>query len=329
MAVFNVNQNRHLYVAKSFVDVSSSAFPEDAATGTIGLKAIDNGMDKELYFVYKGVDASYKSDMIPVKNISSVKAVAAKDMVTPFKSYLVALNPDINDGEVVVGQDYILRIVLRQWIGMSDEDVYFKEGVVHGTSDMIADPSKFYAKMKDSLDMAFSREIGASRYSNPYLSFEVTGDGLLITEKEQPWTQGIESQEQVMFEVVPTTIYVDGADVIWGKVENKTAKKAEVVVGDNGFGNGHKIADLEWFAMGERGDQYRYMGYPNYIPTKYLVDPNEQYHVLEIHFAFTDDGVNSYRSEKDITIVSADASVINSLVDAFNTATGKTVASIA
>ena len=88
--------------------------------------------------------------------------------------------------------------------------------------------------------------------------------------------------------------------------------------------------------MGERGDQYRMMGYPNYIPTTYQVDPSKTYDVIEFHFAFTDTGVNSYRSEKDITIV-ADSTVtpasgsdpatniINAIADAINTAVGEDI----
>ena len=78
--------------------------------------------------------------------------------------------------------------------------------------------------------------------------------------------------------------------------------------------------------MGERGDQYRGVGWPNVISTKYLVDSTQQYHVFELLFAFTDTGVNSYRTEKEITIVApatADGkTALNGFIGAFNTATG-------
>jgi hypothetical protein len=74
--------------------------------------------------------------------------------------------------------------------------------------------------------------------------------------------------------------------------------------------------------MGERGDQYRNVGWPHVIKTTYLVDPTKQYNVLELHYAFTDTGVNSYRTEKEITIVAEDASVLNEIIGAINTASG-------
>lgn len=322
---FSTNQNRHLYVVKKYQN-SADAVKD---TGDITLKTTQGkgDVDKAIYFVYKGADTVLKSSLIQVKNISYVKAVKAADLRTPFKSQLVSLSTDVNSGKPVSGQDYILRIVLSQWIGMSDEDKYFKDVAVHATKTMAeaADNTAFYQKFVDQLNLAFAREIGATKESNPYLSFTASKDGILITEKAQPWTLGLEQQLPVVFDAQPTTIYVDGEDVVWGTVTPKTVDKSKVTIdGDNptGRGNGHDIADLEYFSMGERGDQYRMVGWPNVIPTTYLVEPDKEYNVLEIHHAFTDDGVNSYRSEKDITIVSTDASVIDSITAAIKTATG-------
>jgi hypothetical protein len=77
--------------------------------------------------------------------------------------------------------------------------------------------------------------------------------------------------------------------------------------------------------MGERGDQYRNMGWPNVIATTYLVDPSKEYNVLELHYAFTDTGVNSYRSEKDITIVAEDKAQLNALIGAINSEAGLSI----
>ena len=321
MSVFSTNQNRQFYVA---TEVATSV-TEASKAGAILAKTIDNGVNKELYFMVKGADTVLKSDRIQLKNLDYVKAIAAADMVTPLKSVLVALDANVNSGKPVIGQDYILRINFRQFYGMSDQDQYFKDVAVHATKEMNTTPSKFYEALVKVLNLSFSREVGATSESNPYLKFEASATGVTITEKEQSWTLGKEAQEPVYFDIVPTTIYVDGADEIWGTVTDKTPTKAKAVVGTTGVGNGKKIADLEWFCMGERGDQYREIGYPNNIDTKYLVDPTKQYNVLEIHYAFTDEGISSYNSEKDITIVSTDATVINALVKAINAATGLSI----
>lgn len=342
---FNTNQNRHLYVATQTPDEGEKVNSQ-SAVGTIDLKQDKDG--KEVYFVYRGADTVLHSDRIQIKNLDYVKAIKAEDLRRPFKSQVITLDEDINDGNPIISQDYILRIVLRQWIGMGNEDQYFKEACVHATSK-IADAAAFYEKMVDQLNLAFAREIGADRNSNPYLKFEAITSavtvydpeskesksipaGIKITEKAQPWILGLEQQLPVLFDAQPSTIFEDGTDEIWGKVYPVVIDKANVVVdGDNptGYGNGHDIADLEYFSMGERGDQYRNVGWPKVIPTTYLVEPDKEYNVLEIHHAFTDTGENSYRSDKDITIVSTDKAVINNLVNKINTATGLNVKTLA
>ena len=320
MSVFSVNQNRQFYVVTKADDVT-----ESSQTGTIRVKSITEGVEKAIYFLVKGADTVLKSDYIPVKNISYIKAIAAEDMVTPLKTVEVTLNANVNGGMPVVGQDYVLRINFRQFYGMSDQDQYFKDVAVRATSEMASDASKFYEALGKALNLSFAREVGATINSNPYLEFTVGTDKLTITEKPQSWHLGTEAQERVYFDIVPTTIYVSGVDEIWATVEDKTPSKADAVVGTNAIGNGKKIADLEWFCMGERGDQYRQIDWPNNIDTQYLVDPTKEYNVLEIHYAFTDAGVNSYRSEKDLTIVAEDASVINILVQNINVAAGLSI----
>ena len=317
MAVFSVNQNRQFYVAKKVVAKNTEV--KDA--GDILVKATKD-FDKEVYFEVKGADKEtvLRSDRIPVKNISYVKLIKAADMATPMKKVNVTLKTDVNEGKLIVGQDYVLRIAFRQFYGMSDQDQYFKDVAVHAYKGM--DAAAFYKELKDALNLSFAREIGATKESNPYLTFTASATALTIEEKPQPWNLGTETQERVYFEIVPTTVYDGVDDLVWGKAEEQAASTT--------LGNGKKIADLEYFCLGERGDQYRKVGFPNDIETKGVVDPDKDYDVMEIHYSFTDDGVNSYKSEKDITIVTPSEggstfAVNDALVTAFNAATGLTI----
>lgn len=325
MSVTSLRQNRQFYVANKLV-TSATAL---ANRGEIKVKSIGD-IEKEVYFEVLGPDTVLKSDYIQVKNITAAKAIKAVDMETPMKKVLVTLDSSVNGGAPVVGQDYILRINLRQFYGMSDQDQYFKDAAVRAVKGMTA--KQFYEAMEKALNLCFSREVGANAKSNPYLTFSSSAAGLVIEEKPQSWHLGTEAQERVYFDVVPTTIYCDGADLIWGSVAEQTPATK--------IGNGKKIADLEYFLLGERGDQYRKIGWPNDVETVGMVDPDKTYDVFEIHYAFTDTGVNSYRSEKDITIAvptavktstdggGADYTVINGIIGAFNTATGLNVATL-
>ena len=316
--VSSLNQVRHLYVAKAYAEDKGKEFGKKVGDFQI---CTANGFEKEVYFRVKGPDTVIKSDYIPVKNISYVKAVKAEDMATHMKKVLVTLNSDVNNGTPIVGQDYILRINLRQFYGMSDQDQYFKDAAVHVTKALVS-AEEFYKAMAKALNLCFSREVGATVDSNPYLDFKATSAGITIEEKPQGVNGeiGVEAQERVYFDVVPTTVYDGVDDLIWGTV---TEQKSTTLVG-----NGKMMADLEYFLLGERGDQYRKIGWPNDIETKGLIDPSKEYDALEVHYSFTDTGVNSYKTEKDITIaVPSDGAytAINELINKFNEATGLSI----
>jgi hypothetical protein len=328
MAVFSVNQARHLYVAK---EVKTPHVVSADAAGSIAVRT--NKEKSHLYFEYKSADNLVRSDLIDVKNIMYAKATDAKDMQRELKAVTVTLDNTVNGGAPVGGQDYILRIAFRQFVGMSDEDTYIKYGMVHAYNNMSA--SAFYKELAKSLVKNFSRELtelvkftlakgeeavpvnAATKWDE--LEGEFTA--LVIDEVEQPWKLGTMAQVPVYFDVYPTTITVDGDEKIWGVVEDTES--------EGYVGNGKNIADLEYFCMGERGDIYRGAGWPNVITTTYLVDPSKEYYTLDIHYAYVGSNESVQKSEKDITIVAADKATINSIVSAINTATGLTIASIA
>lgn len=350
MATFSVNQVRQFYVATAFK--TTHVIESDTA----GAIAVSNDTEKKhLYFEYKGADNRMRSDLIDIENILYAKATSADSMAYKMKSATIALDSSVNGGAPVAGQDYILRIAFKQYVGMSDEDQYFKYGMVHVYSGMTADV--FYKTLAQSIAKNFSREIvplikievhsaetkskggfdangymtvtpstkdnGKSDSTNPYYdgtsAIVADIDSIRVTEVEQPWRLGVMSQTPVYFTVQPVEIIVDGDERIWGTVE----------MGTNGtIGNGKVIADLEYFCMGERGDIYRGIGWPNNIPTTYLIDPSKTYNVLDIHYAYVGSNESVQKSEKTITIACADKEVLNQIIGAVETATGLTIADI-
>lgn len=349
MATFSTNQVRQLYVVKTLK--TTDVLASDAA-GTLEVKK--DTAKNHLYFKYKGADNLMRSDLIDIKNILYAKATDANNMAHKLKSVTVTLDTNVNGGAPIAGQDYILKIAFRQYVGMSDEDQYFKYGMVHAYAGMNAD--EFYKVLALSIAKNFSREAaplikvevhskvtkdkggfdssgymvvtpttkdnGKSDATNPYYVTDalVTDiDNIRITEVEQPWRLGVMAQTPVYFTVQPVTVMVNGDERIW----------ATVTEGTNGtIGNGKKIADLEYFCMGERGDIYRGVGFPNNIATTYLVDPTKTYYTFDIHYAYVGNNESVQKSEKDITIVCSDKAKINEIVESFNTATGLNIAAI-
>lgn len=350
MSVFSTNQVRQLYVATA---VKSPKVLNTDAAGSIAVKG--DTAKTHVYFMYKGADTLMRSDLIDTKNIMNVKVTKPDAMAYKLKSATIKLDSNVNGGSPVAGQDYLLRIRLNQFVGMSDEDLYYKYGMVHAYAGMTADT--FYKVLAQSIAKNFSREVvplfkievhstgttskggfdsngymtvtpdtkdnGKSDSTNPYYNGTdaiVTDiDSIRITEVEQPWRLGVFAQVPVYYTVQADTIKVGGDDVIWGTITE----------GTNGtIGNGKKIADLEYFCMGERGDIYRGINFPNNITTTYLVDPTKEYYTFDVHYSYIGDNESVQKSEKTITIVCHDKTEFNKVITNFNSATGLTIATV-
>jgi hypothetical protein len=323
MAAFSVHQVRQLYVANAYKE--NLAALKDA--GDITVAKTNEG--DAIYFQYMGALLDkMRSDLIKIENITNLRATRAEDIATKLKGYTLTLDPNINGGQPVAGQDYILRLAFREFIGMSEADQYFKYGMVHVFPGLKA--SDFYKEMALSLAANISKDVTA--LVDIYLydgatetkveegvdpkSLTGTYTALRIAEAVQPWHLGTMPQAVIPFSVQPTTVLVDGDQRIWGEVESYDTKAV--------LPEGQLIADLEYFCMGERGDQYRNMGWPNVIPTKYLVDPSKMYDVINIHYFYQGDGISVQKSEKDIQIVvprpgEKDYSNINAVIAAIKT----------
>lgn len=340
MATFSTNQVRQLYVATALKPLNGIA--SDTA-GSIAVKS--DTAKSHLYFEYMGAGGMTRSDLIDIKNILYAKATDADDLAYDLAKYKLTLDDTVNGGEPVVAQDYILRIAFRNYPGLSEEDQYFKYGMVHAVTGMTA--SDFYKTLALSLVKNFSREEqGLLKF---YLEtggvdagvvagapIEVTKDtkesslvgtytGIIIEEAPQDWILGVMEQAPVNFTIQPDLIIDNGDERIWGVVKKVTST--------NSIPDGHKIADLEYFCMGERGDVYRMVGFPYVIRTKYLVDPDIKYNVIDIHYAYVGPNESVQKSEKDITIVvpkvgadnQASNALANNIISAINTATGLTI----
>lgn len=150
--------------------------------------------------------------------------------------------------------------------------------------------------------------------------------GIIFTELPQHWNRGLFRQEPVNFTILPKTVLVNGSEVIWGAVSSKTP--------DTFITNSRKTADLEWFCAGNRGDINRMMGFPNVVYTTYLIDPNsstfdtDEYNYVNIHYYFAGNNEAVQKSEKDLTLVSKDATELNKIINSLNYYLGTSIATV-
>lgn len=327
MAAYSVNQVRQLYVVNAY----KTSFETLQNPGDLFIGASEK--TGGIYFQYVGALGDImRSDLVKVAHIKNANAAKSEDMAYALKYYDVALASDVNGGAPVAGQDYLLRLNFREYVGISPEYQTNRYGMVHAVSGMVA--SDFYKKMAISLAKNLSNDVNplAKVYvlSAPSTATEVTADtteddltsvtatGVRVMEAGQPWHLGIMEQGVVPFEVQTPAVLVDGDMRLWGTVTKATSTET--------LPEGQKIADLEWFTMGERGDQYRLVGWPNVIPTKYMVDSTKEYDVITVHYYFQGHNEAVQKSEKDIQIAlvnDGDHTLADTVITALNAALKK------
>ena len=302
MAVFSTNQVRQLYVVDNVVSSESAL----ATAGDIFAKKSGD----DIYFKYVGaLGDTMRTDIVNQKQLIYTSVATSDELAYKLKGQKITLNPNVNGGKPIEGRDYILRVLFSEYIGISPVDKTLKYGTVHITPGMTA--SDFYAEMAYSLMQSQKKE------PNPIMNVVViahdedneisdtdtlqdikslgTIESIIIYEAGQPWHLGVMPQGVIKIDAQVTRITYNGDDTIfWGVVEDATMPSSYVLP------EGQKIADLEYFCMGERGDQYRNAGWPNVIPTKYLVDPTAEYDLYTIHYAYVGEGTHQEKSEKDI-----------------------------
>lgn len=327
--VTSTNQNRQIYVLDS------------EHTGKV-----KTGKDGIVFATYKGAETYLRSDLIDPKTVTHVRLADQSNG----EDKLIVKKLSFSDTAThpIVGQDYIVRINFYQFYGMSDEDIYQKYGAVHATSAMTGNnATKFWQEMLYSLVKNFSKTY--ADYLHFYttasadnrvdvakkvggvvtlyhrtdegtltdITSTVTTDGIYIAEASQvaEWHLGKGLPMRVRFEVIPTTVYSvsDNAEIPWGSVDDATTDFASVE--GMVIPNSYKFAELEWFLMGERGDQYRQLWWPKNIDTKYLVDPtaDKGYYSLDIHYAYQGTCEDIQKSEKDILIISTDNTTLKAI----------------
>lgn len=325
MAVFSTNQARHFYLAKELK--TGKNLNSTDAVGSILPKVAGN--KETLYFQYMSPAGVIATDRIDLGKLEYAKATGSDKMAKPLIRKSIELDKNINEGKPVAGQDYILGITFTEFAGLGSEDMYNKYGLVHAHAGM--DASRFYkvlaasivgnlSRDEDPLLTVYVEKAGAlEKVEERTKADDIEGDvtKVVLEQVSAPWVLGTFPFKLMPFHLNPREITLEGDEVIWGKVEQLEA--------ENHVLNGKEIADLEYFCMGERGDTYRGMGFPNVIHTTYLIDPSKEYDTLDLHFYEIGSNVDVQKSERTMTLVAENDgshTAMNALIAAINTAAG-------
>lgn len=313
MAVFSVNQNRQMYVLQSNDDVV--------------VKQYNHGTEPYISITM----ADTVVDDIPLNTVTYVKnsgmGRALQQKVISF-TLPGGKNLPSDGSEFTVS----VSVVISDWIGQGAGHQLVKK--VTKTFKCQGQDTGFVVKsLADALTLQFSSELSIPLTFKQVL-FNDNKPSILIKEGDTgDWKLGLYSDESIPFQV--SAYCTAGDTVIWRSNGNQDEHlfipesgvtsegdvidlaESEDYVATHApsttdfsltvIPNGRKLAELEYFSKGERGDQYRMKGFPNYIPTKYDVVPTQSYTVFDIHYAYTDEGTSSYRSEKEMTFIIPDS----------------------
>ena len=358
----SVNQVRQFYATAGSSTASTvvkSTLSESDALGSVCVKSVKSpqGDAKAIIVQHIGHGGMTSSDIINASQVMSAKATKASDLVKPLKQAVLVLDSSVNSGAPVAGQGYIVDIQVSNYICEAEESVLVKFGAAQATTGMTA--SDLYLALAKSFARNLSRDV--NKFFKIYLTEEASAQGsvnttwqevtitsanvassaftgIIISELPQTadYIVGEIPVKTVNFKVLPHTILSVGDEVKPFTVESdgsvklvdKVAASSTDVVA---IKDGYKVADLEWFCMGERGDQIRQIGYPRTIRTKYMIDPTKEYDILDIAFFYQGRGVNVQKSEKMLTIAvpvgesGHEHDVIDAIISAINTALGTSI----
>lgn len=297
----SVNQVRQLYVVKS---------TDTAEVG--GIKVKETADKKGVFLEVNGKGGLVRSDLIKKGNVISAKLTKAEKMTTPLKEARIAF---VNPEYLVAGQDYIVDIMVSNYITLAETSTLIKFGAVRATASMEA--SDFYLELAKSFARNFSRDV--NKFFKIYLEGDSTGKEVTVNSEHEgtftaviikevaqtaDYVRGEFPVTPVNFQVLPHTVYVDGDEINPFTEEESGTVTLKEQEGENSYiGNGYELADTEYFCMGERGDWYRGVGYPNTIRTKYMIDETKEYDVIDINFYFEGRGISAQKSEKLLTLV--------------------------
>ena len=271
--MFSTSQVRQLYVVTGLADVVPTT------EGNIQVKATAG--NKELYFLHKGKGGLVHSDLIPVKLVRSLTQTPYAALHTKLKSKTVTVS-----GTPVVGQTYSLKLTFRNYIGMGDEDTTVKVGTFTVKNSSIT-AAQVAAGLKASLE--------ANADLASLCSITIASNVLTISEVEQPWELGKFPVAVIPFEVTLGTIVENGVTHNeWGTVAAGSTTTATDAI--------KKLADLEWFCLGDRASQDR-QGGPYALESKTMINMASTYDVINIQYAFQGEGVSVQFSEKTMHLL--------------------------
>lgn len=319
MTNFNTNQTRHFYVAgaiDSNVDTNLDIALGQTATG-------------EFYFTYKNADGLItRSDTIDPKRIVCLKKTTKAQMEKPLMAHKIAVDTTAVTLSGLVGKTLNCNITIHQIADYDDSSsVTFTASVV-GNSTNTASAAAFHKDLAIAIAKALPKYdksyplikvySNGSEVTASTAAADVTGasGGVVLVQGLQKYVRGKLNGEPCPFSVAFSYSASNVEDIVWGTDTVSTVAAVNTAdtssIAPTVVPAVYGIADLEYFALGERGDYYRGFNFPNNYETTYAINLASDYDILSIEYYWAGEAENVQKSPRLIQIAGATAT-INSL----------------
>lgn len=301
------NQVRQVYVV--------SSLKAEGTPSALGELAVKKEQANYLYFQHYGHGGLTSSDRIAIPLIRSITQTSAEKMQDTLHTHTITVGTIPED---FAGKTLRIKILIHEFVGQGANDYTYRFGLyrVRAGDDAAAVAAGLAADLQGSLGLVKGADASnIDNYKEKFCTVTVNGAVITVSEVDQSvnWELGRFPVSQSPVEVFVEGVTTDDGvyDSTWATV---VANAAEIKVNNVG----KKMADLEWFAHGFRGDKVRGAGYPYAITTKYQVDATSNaYDCIDIHYAYQGKGISAQFSEKEITlIVPADNTTIRAAIGA-------------
>ena len=332
MQNFNTNQTRHLYVAGAIdanVDTNLDIALGTTATG-------------EMYFKYKNADGFVtRSDTFDPKKIVSLKLAPAASLAKKLLMAVVSADTAVIDFGATssfIGKTINLMVTIHGVFDYDDDNSTTVLASIVGDATNLASQAAFTKYMAIALAKNLVNKADPSypllkvfygttevTKNTTVASLTGTGTSFKIVQNPQKWVRGKLTGEPVNFSVYGKAYKSNIDDINW-VTESSTKLVASDVTGYLTISGDYKIADLEYFALGERGDMIRGYNFPNNYETTYAVVPGTNYSMLSIEYYWQGAAENIVKSPRLIEIVApynstAASDICTQLYNAINAAT--------
>jgi hypothetical protein len=225
-----------------------------------------------------------------IENVEWAKFTKSTALKTKAKKMTVTFA-----GDVVIGEDYAVKVSYPEVGGAGVESWTTKTAVAHAGK----------GATKETVIAELIAQLTKILGVDEVLTVAPAEGGFAITANvaNVKYERGIRPIAIPDFNVTVNQITDEGELTNWATF------KVESV--DTGLASGYKLADMEYFAMGERGDEYRMAAYPNHIITDYKIDPTKTYGVYNVHYSYNGYNTQSHKSEKDLVIAVLNDAALN------------------